>query len=247
MKNKIRNTIIKVLTVFSEAFTPKIKRPEMTNKALLQTHLKFTFGDQKGQVDYLVNNVFNYEKNGLKKNGFFVDLACADGVSINNSFFLEKHLGWNGILFEPNPGYESNIHQHRTSKLVTKCVTDHAGDIVRFRVDNGMLGGIVSDETDNSESNRGEQLKNAEILDVETTTLEAELDKIGAPNLIDFLSLDIEGAEWMALKAFSFNKYKFWCMAIERPNELLDLLLEKHGYRQVAHLKFDVFTCTQIS
>jgi hypothetical protein len=29
-------------------------------------------------------------------------------------------------------------------------------------------------------------------------------------------------------------------MAIERPNELLDMMLEKNGYRQVAHLLFDV-------
>ena len=29
-------------------------------------------------------------------------------------------------------------------------------------------------------------------------------------------------------------------MAIERPNEKLDLMLEKNNYRQVAHLMYDV-------
>ena len=41
------------------------------NNILLKKHLRFTYGDQKGQVEYLINNVFNYELNGLKKNGYF--------------------------------------------------------------------------------------------------------------------------------------------------------------------------------
>jgi len=240
MKQKIRTILLKLFTLFNEVFTSKIVRENRENENLLMDHLKYTYGDQKGQVDYLINNIFNYEKFGLKKNGFFVDLACADGVHINNSYFLEKHLGWSGLLFEPNPGYRDLINANRSSPLITKCVTDAANQTVRFRIDNGMLGGIVSDDTDNNKSLRGSELKNAEIIEIETTTLVEELDKINSPNLIDFLSLDIEGAEWIALKNFDFNKYKFVCMAIERPNEELDMLLEKHGYRQVAHLMCDV-------
>ncbi len=207
---------------------------------LLEKHLKYTYGDQKGQVDFLINNVFNYEKFGLKRNGFFVDLACADGVNINNTYFLEKKLGWSGLLFEPNPGYEDSIKKYRTSPLVTKCVTDVPNEIVQFRIDNGMLGGIVSDDTDNNEKVRGDQLKNAKIIEIKTTTLINELDKINAPKIIDFLSLDIEGAEWIAMRSFDFKKYKFACMAIERPNESLDMMLDQNGYRQVAHLLYDV-------
>lgn len=144
------------------------------------------------------------------------------------------------MLFEPNPGYKESIKAHRTSHLVTACVTDVANETVRFRIDNGMSGGIVSEDTDNNESVRGAELIDAEIIDVPTTTLQVELDKFNAPRLIDFLSLDVEGAEWIALRNFDFNKYQFVCMAIERPNESLDIMLEKHGYRQVAHLFYDV-------
>ena len=42
------------------------------------------------------------------------------------------------------------------------------------------------------------------------------------------------------MKEFPFDRYKFRCMAIERPNESLDLLLEENGYRQAAHLTDDV-------
>jgi len=188
-----------------------------------------------------VNKVLNYEQNGLKFDGFFVDLACADGVTINNTYFLEKHLQWAGILFEPNPYFSDSIHENRTAPLVAKCVSDTEGQTIRFRIDNGMLGGIVSDELDNSEAVRGEELRAAEIVDIKTTTLEIELDKANAPALIDFLSLDVEGAEWLVLKNFDFSKYKFRFAAIERPTPELDLLLHHNGYRQVKHSQYDVF------
>lgn len=240
MKQRIRNLLVKIISILYEGFAPMHERLDRRNKQLLEEHLKYTYGDQKGQVNFLINNVFNYEKFGLKRNGFFVDLACADGFTINNTYFLERHLGWTGLLFEPNPNYRGSILARRTSPLVTECVTDVANEVVRFRVDNGVLGGIVSAETDNNERVRGKELIDAKIIEMPTTTLMLELDRFTAPNLIDFLSLDIEGAEWIALRNFDFNKYKFVCMAIERPNEHLDMMLEEIGYRQVAHLQYDV-------
>lgn len=224
----------------AKALNINVKKSLSNNKIFLEEHLKFTYGDQKGQVEFLVNNVLNYEKNGLMKDGFFIDLACADGVTINNTYFLERCLGWNGLLFEPNPIYKSKILKFRKAKLITDCVSDRAGQKVSFRIDNGMLGGIISEETDNNERLRGDELKKAEVIEINSTTLLDELDKINAPKLIDFLSLDIEGAEWIALRSFSFDRYKFRCMAIERPNEKLDLMLEKNNYRQIAHLMYDV-------
>lgn len=240
MRTKIYNFFVKIKKIVFNFLISKFENSNKSNETLLSEHLNFTYGDQKGQVEFLINNVLDYEKNGLMKGGFFVDLACADGVNINNTYFLEKYLEWDGILFEPNPEYKNIIQKFRKTKLVSDCVTDRLGDKVKFRIDNGMLGGIVSEETDNSENVRGNELKSAKILELNTTTLDNELDKISAPSLIDFLSLDVEGAEWMVLKAFPFNKYKFRCMTIERPNIKLDLLLEKNGYRQVAHLKYDV-------
>jgi FkbM family methyltransferase len=200
----------------------------------------YTFNDQKGQISFLFNHVFDYERNGLMKNGFFIDLACADGVTINNTFFMEKYLNWNGLLFEPNPNFKKSIENNRTSPLISKCVSDKPGKKVKFRIDNGMLGGIVSEQTDNNYEFRSNELKSAEIIELVTTTLEEELINFNAPNLIDYMSLDVEGAEYEILKNFPFNKFKFKSISIERPNKDLDLLLDKNSYRQVAHLDYDV-------
>ena len=206
----------------------------------LEKHIKKTFGDQKGQVDFLINNFFNYEKNGLPKNGFFIDLAAADGVKGSNTLFLEKFLNWSGILFEPNPKYKKSIEKNRKSVLIPKCVSHKNNQEVKFRIDNGQLGGIVSDKTDNNYALRSEELRHAEIIILKTTTLEKELDNFNAPKIIDFLSLDVEGAEYDVLKNFPFEKYKFKCMTIERPSKKLDLLLDKRGYVQIKHIRFDV-------
>ncbi len=236
----MKSKIIKVLKSVLDILVPRSTR--ISNKIDNQRRLELraTYGDQKGQVAFLVNNVLDYESTGLFRNGFFVDLACADGREINNTYFLEKMLGWTGLLFEPNPHYHETIKTSRTSKLITKCVADEEDKLISFRIDNGMLGGIVSNETDNNDLHRAQELRSAELIQLSTTTLAIELDLAGAPKLIDFMSLDIEGAEWLALKNFPFERYKFRCIAVERPSAALDLLLDQKGYRQVAHLEYDV-------
>ena len=40
---------------------------------------------------------------GRLRNGFFIEAGAHDGVDISNTLYLEKQLGWTGILVEPNP------------------------------------------------------------------------------------------------------------------------------------------------
>jgi hypothetical protein len=54
--------------------------------------------------------------------------------------------------------------------------------------------------------------------------------------VIDYFSLDVEGAELIVMKDFPFDKYTFKFLTIERPKpELIDLL-QNQGYRQVKKL-----------
>jgi hypothetical protein len=64
----------------------------------------------------------------------------------------------------------------------------------------------------------------SEVLTVSVARL---LDDFGAPSVIDYLSLDIEGAEWWAFSTFPWHRYKFLTITIERPKpELLNKLVE---------------------
>lgn len=200
-----------------------------------------TFGDEKGQLDYLINSFYNYQDFGLPRDGFFLDIGAADGVTASNTFFLEYYLGWRGLLFEPNPKHFESIGKSRTAPLIRSVLADKANSTIDFRVDNGNLGGIVGESFDNNWLNRGLELQTAEIHKLPTTTLYYELKKFSAPAIIDFMSMDVEGAEYFILKDFPFSEYKFRAMVIERPTPSLDLLLDLHGYRQVKHLNYDVF------
>ena len=113
--------------------------------------------------------------------------------------------------------------------------------ILDFRIDNFELGGFIGKEFDNNFSLRKKEINKDKIIKVKTKTLEEILDENNAPPIMDYLSLDIEGGEWHALKNFNFNKYKWKCLTIEKPGIDLDLLLDKNGYIQICHSYFDTF------
>ena len=183
------------------------------------------YKSQKGQDEWVIKDIFNF-----KKNGYFVDLAASSGISSNNTFVMEINLNWKGICIEPNPTFFERLKKNRKC-ILTNYVVDKKNDKeVKFRIDNGQLGGIVDKDTDNNYTYRKEQLKNANIRIFKTKTLEYILDFYNAPKIIDYLSLDIEGAEERALINFPFNKYKFLTITIERPSEKLEKLLFKNGY-----------------
>lgn len=194
------------------------------------------FISQKGQDEWVIDTIFNY-----KKKGYFVDLAASDGIKINNTFLLEKELNWKGICIEPNPNYFKELKKNRNC-ILSNIVVDNENDKeIKFRIDNGELGGIVDDDTDNNFRIRGKQLLKADILNLKTKTLDFILDKFKAPKIIDYLSLDVEGAEERILSKFPFDKYTFLAMTIERPSPELENILFKNGYVFVMKSKFDTF------
>ena len=62
------------------------------------------------------------------------------------------------------------------------------------------------------------------------------MDEANAPRVIDYLSLDVEGAEFYVLKEFNYNKYIFSILTIERPTEDSHYVLIKNGYKFITTL-----------
>jgi len=60
-----------------------------------------------------------------------------------------------------------------------------------------------------------------------------------APKNIDFLSLDVEGAELEVLKGIDFNEYSFKYILVEcRDINELETFLNKSGYRLIEKFSF---------
>ena len=68
------------------------------------------FKNSKSQIfqDLLVDYLLS------KRDGVFCEVGALDGIVFSNTYYLEKELGWTGILCEPNKKYINKI------KLTTK-------------------------------------------------------------------------------------------------------------------------------
>ena len=75
-----------------------------------------SFGSQKGQVEFLINNICDYENKGLPFKKYFIDCAAGDGITHSNTLFLERLN--KGLLIEPNPYFHDSLKKTECLKLL---------------------------------------------------------------------------------------------------------------------------------
>lgn len=173
---------------------------------------------QAGQDQWVFGEAFNE-----RKKGFFLDIGAHDGITISNTYILEKRYKWSGLCIEANPVTFDALSRNRSATCVNACLDNKEGE-VEFAL-GGVLGGIVSVDLDNT----GSQTNHA-VIRVKTALLINILREHAAPPIIDYLSIDVEGAEERILDSFDFEQYQFNCITIERPSEHLRSIFAKQGY-----------------
>jgi FkbM family methyltransferase len=180
---------------------------------------------QTGQDLWVFGEAFNE-----KRAGFFVDIGAHDGVTISNTVILERRYSWQGICVEANPITFSSLKRSRKCTCINACLDDKAGE-VDFRTD-GVFGGIVSDgQAEVSAGHCG-----SSVVRLPTRTLTAVLDNAQAPLTIDYMSIDVEGAEERVLAGLDCGRYTFKTITIERPSDATKQLLLSQGYECVKSL-----------
>jgi FkbM family methyltransferase len=172
---------------------------------------------------------------GTQRPGFFVEFGATNGKSLSNTFLLEKHFGWTGILCEPARTWLPELQKNRTAKIDTRCVYSNSEMKVSFlETEIGELSTIEGFGTDDEhsvtrESNHSYEVKTVTLLDL--------LNFHNAPKHVDFLSVDTEGSEFEILNAFDFSKYSFGVICVEHNymgnRSKVKSLLEGNGYRHV--------------
>jgi hypothetical protein len=104
-------------------------------------------------------------------------------------------------------------------------------DQVDFRFDGLEHGGIIGANFDNDRPH----LKKSSNK-VYTVTLLEIFKKFKVPTEIDYLSLDVEGAEEFIMNEFPLKDHRIKILTIERPKENLRSYLESHGYVEILRL-----------
>jgi hypothetical protein len=183
--------------------------------------------------DFIVSNLL-----GGKRNGYFVDLASNDAIRISNTYALERDFGWTGICIEPNPVYWSSLSYRSNCHVVGAVVGERRMEevVFKFNTAKGPQSGIVGPDFDNNNSNNNAP-NSKEAKRRSTVTLVEVLERFDAPHIIDYLSLDIEGAEYFVMNQFPFDIYRFNILTVERPSPPLQQLLQQNGYLLLKELR----------
>lgn len=188
------------------------------------------------------SDAFKYSQNGQdllalyicgSDPGYFVEFGATDGVSSSNTLLLEEK-GWTGIVAEPSDVFHHSLMINRSCHIDTSCVADTTGDTVVF-YEVGASGLSSMEKYANNDGWASARQDHAKK-EVITITLKDLLDKYNAPPLIDYLSIDTEGAEFDILNAYDFSRH-FKLITVEHnhtsmKNDIHELLSD-YGYLQI--------------
>jgi len=176
------------------------------------------------------------------QDGYYVELGANDGITQSNSFYFEKKKNWKGVLIEPSPNNYLKCRQNRDPSnkfFCNACVSfDFKEKYVEMIYANLMtVSHNLEKDIDSESSFLKRSLKYLDKYEDHFTfgakakTLTDLLIEAGSPNIIDFLSLDVEGSEMEVLKGLDFKKFQFHFLLIEsRSIDILKDFLLMHGY-----------------
>lgn len=164
---------------------------------------------------------------GGKCDGYFVEVGASTGVGSSNCCMFERSLGWKGICVEPNPDFFRELISNRKAICVNSPIAPEERE-VQFRTA-GYYGGIQ----DNLTHWHKKEWENAPLITMKTRRLEDILDEHGAPPVIDYLSLDIEGGEAGIIESFPFDRYRVLTMTVEQSERRVVKAIENAGFKIV--------------
>jgi len=182
--------------------------------------------------------------------GYYVELGANDGLRQSNTLRLERELGWRGLLVEPVVHRYFELVANRSPSNSFACaacvpfdfnerwVEMEYGDLMSMPLGLSHDLPSVDQHRDNAKRHLAEK-EHAVVFGARAATLQSLLDLHHAPDVVDFLSLDVEGAELDVLRGIDFSKTGFGLMLIEsRSPGNLELFLRDKGYRLINKVTF---------
>ncbi len=151
--------------------------------------------------------------------GYFVDLGAYNGVDTSNTLALEER-GWTGVCVEANPDYHMSLTENRPTATCLHCAVSGRTQLFHWEG----------------------QTPSANLLAprVPGYTLDDLLNVVNAPELLDYVSMDLEGMELEVLEAYDFSR-RIDLMTVEHnlycdgpaKKEALHALLTDRGFVRV--------------
>lgn len=166
---------------------------------------------------------------------FFIDLAANDAIQLSNTLKLEEH-GWDGLCIEPNPIYWFRL-AHRKCTVVGAFVGGKDDmEEIEVSLANEEFGGIIGEKMDNSAAGNISSKKKQSKAKRYSVSLMTIFEQFHVPSVIDYMSLDVEGAEELVMRNFPFQLHSIRFLTIERPKPMLQTFLKENGYTYIMML-----------
>lgn len=194
-----------------------------------------TYYAQIGQDRYLDRALFRGQRHGV-----FVDVGAHDGVSLSNTCYFERTLGWRGVCLEPTPWVYDRLVKNRSCACVNAAAFSHEGRLSFRMGGDSFLNGVVGHH-----NTAARQTGPAEVVSVPCVTLTRLLRSL-AVSVVDYLSIDTEGSELEVLKGLDLERVHVNVLDVEWNGdraylEALTQHLAARGFRRHRVHRFDAF------
>ena len=168
-----------------------------------------------------------------------------------HTFYFEKARDWRGINIEPLKEVYAKLVMNRPSSININCAIDETEGRSEFIYNKGyteMISGLRRHYDDRHyERLKGEnELTGAtsELIEVETKTLRGIFESYGVKH-VNYLSIDVEGAEFAVIKSIDFSKVFIDVIGFEnnygdKSLPIIDYLIKK-GYSELSGGDMDIF------
>ena len=170
---------------------------------------KFFIKKKSYAMDNEDTAVLSYFKD--KKNGFYVDVGCYHPIHRNNTYLLHKQ-DWNGVNIDTSEFSIDLFNHMRPKDLNYNCAISNRNEIIKlfYQKELSQLSTTVSDQAKTVFQG------NIKEKEIQAFTLDEILNKgIFKNNKIDFLDIDVEGADLKVLEGLSFDIYKPEIVCVE--------------------------------
>ena len=189
----------------------------MLKKVLRKLHIihniyikhKFFIKKKSYAMDNEDTAVLDYFKD--KKNGFYVDVGCYHPTHRNNTYLLHKK-NWSGVNIDTSEFSIDLFNHMRPKDLNYNCAISNKNEIIKLFYQK-ELSQLSTTERDQAETVFQGNIKEKAI---QAFTLDEILDRDKFKDIkIDFLDIDVEGADLKVLEGLSFDRFKPELVCVE--------------------------------
>ena len=162
--------------------------------------------------------------------GIFLEAGANDGIRQSNTFYLEKKMGWKGILVEPIPELARECKRNRKASEIYQVALTTEENSGRFitLMDVDLMSTVAQSENLEARLAYAEELQGItrKEYEVATKSLSQIIDQ-SPYHTIDFMSIDVEGYELEVLAGLNLDRHCPQLLLVEtsKIEEVEELLL----------------------